>query len=120
MDSRNTNAELNAEADAIARRILDGRATASDASTVIELSNRLMRYEPRRAADRECRGAPAAASGDSAGVPNLIALLAEARAAIEPLTGAQIKLHRIKLDLADRIDAALSGAAPSERKNNGD
>lgn len=40
-------------------------------------------------------------------VLRLRSLLREARAAIEPLTGAQIKLHRIKLDLADRIDAAL-------------
>ena len=39
----------------------------------------------------------------------LRALLREARAALEPLTGAQIKLHRIKLDLADRIDATLDG-----------
>lgn len=37
----------------------------------------------------------------------LRALLTEARAALEPLTEAQIKLHRIKRDLADRIDAAL-------------
>lgn len=41
----------------------------------------------------------------------LRALLREARAALEPLTGAQIKLHRIKLDLADRIDATLDGVA---------
>jgi hypothetical protein len=40
----------------------------------------------------------------------LQALLAEAREAIEPLTGAQIRLHRIKRDLADRIDAALSAS----------
>ena len=41
----------------------------------------------------------------------LRALLREARAALEPLTGAQIKLHRIKLDLADRIDATLDGVS---------
>jgi hypothetical protein len=40
----------------------------------------------------------------------LQALLAEAREAIEPLTEAQIRLHRIKRDLADRIDAALSAS----------
>jgi hypothetical protein len=45
------------------------------------------------------------------GVPSgLQALLAEAREAIEPLTEAQIRLHRIRRDLADRIDAALSAS----------
>jgi hypothetical protein len=61
MDSRNTNAELHAEADAIARRIVNGQATASDASTVVELSNRLMRCEPRAAL--------AAPSADRAAAP---------------------------------------------------
>jgi hypothetical protein len=96
---------------------LDGISVSGGYVTALA---RAIEREVLAATDGECRVAPAAASGDSAGVPNLIALLAEARAAIEPLTGAQIKLHRIKLDLADRIDAALSGAAPSERKSNGD
>jgi hypothetical protein len=46
----------------------------------------------------------------------LLSLLREARAAIEPLTEAQIKLHRIKRDLADRIDAALSSGSGEQEE----
>src|SRR3990167_8684716 len=43
-----------------------------------------------------------------------VELLRECRAAIEPLTGAQIKLHSIAPDLAVRLDALLAqpNAAP--------
>jgi hypothetical protein len=44
-----------------------------------------------------CKGAPT----------NSIELLKELRAAIEPLTKAQIRLHRIAPDLATRLDAVL-------------
>lgn len=46
--SQMTDAELNAEAHFIAVRIINGTATGRDSVVVMELSNRLLRYMPRR------------------------------------------------------------------------
>lgn len=70
-----TNSQLQAEADALARRIACGKCTTADSSTVIELANRLIRAQrPATAAEytaqflaTEFKHEPTSAGGFSPG-----------------------------------------------------
>jgi hypothetical protein len=85
-----------------------------------------------RAIERECRGAPAAASGDSAGAPSDVEVAAALRQAetavrfavmgIKPTDEEEMELRLALVTLrcaALSSTSSSSGAAPSERKNNG-